>query len=232
MISDTIRQNAIAGLRNAREELLSFRKEELTHRHLRDWNQKWSSAFSRAEGAGANIIQYNLQDFRQGHENSPYDVLYDISIRSADLLARSIEQIDASVKVVPILEDLIAKVRDAKLTQLLLEFNAGKENQPNASAILFRTILMLVIQERAKLKDPDSPYATAQDLRLETALTVAKNGDIFESAEQKLLHQFNSSGQKGRFDNAAHKPGGNSLIEKEYLTHAVELLNKILPTIV
>jgi hypothetical protein len=33
------------------------------------------------------------------------------------------------------------------------------------------------------------------------------------------------------FDNIAHKPGANALIDKAYLTHAVELLNKLLPII-
>jgi hypothetical protein len=62
-------------------------------------------------------------------------------------------------------------------------------------------------------------------------LNAAQNEKLFDSAEQKLLSQFKSGGQKAMFDNIAHKPGGNSLIDKSYLSDAVDLLNKILPTV-
>ena len=55
---------------------------------------------------------------------------------------------------------------------------------------------------------------------------------IFDSAEERLLRRFLTGGQKDTFDNVAHKPGANALVSKETLSDAVDLLNRLLPTII
>ena len=50
------------------------------------------------------------------------------------------------------------------------EFNTIKEAAPNAAAVLFRTILSLVLQERAKIKAPDGSLSIATDLSLEPSI--------------------------------------------------------------
>jgi hypothetical protein len=147
-------------------------------------------------------------------------------------LDRNIPGIDSTQTVVPVLDGLIPKVADTKLSTLLKEFNSGKDVQPNSAAITFRTILMLIIQERAKRIKPQSKIAVEQDLSLDKCLNAAVSENLFDSAEQKLLFQFKLGGRKAIFDNIAHKPGGNSLIEKAYLSDAVDLLNKLLPTVI
>lgn len=232
MVSDTIRQHAVSGLREAREELLAIPKETLTYPAIAKWLEKWVRRMSQAESAGGGLIYANVCMYLQGHDASPYDVLYEVCLRIVALLDTNIVGIDSSQTVVPVLDGLILKVADTKLSTLLKEFNAGKESQPNSAAITFRTILMLVIQERAKRTKPQASIATDQDLDLNKCLNAAATEKLFDSAEQKLLHQFKSGGQKGIFDNIAHKPGNNSLIEKEHLSDAVDLLNKLLPTVV
>ena len=90
---------------------------------------------------------------------------------------------------------------------------------------------MLIIQEKAKLKNPASALATKQDLSLDPLIKAALEEKLFDSGEEKLVRRFLSGGQKDMFDNIAHKPGANSLIEKAHLSDAVDLLNKLLPTI-
>jgi hypothetical protein len=57
------------------------------------------------------------------------------------------------------LDDLILKVKEEKLSTLLREFNAIKNQQPNSAAIVLRTIVCLIIQEKAKLAQPGGALA-------------------------------------------------------------------------
>lgn len=232
MVAASLKQHAVAGLRKAREDLLTEPKETLTHQIVLNWYRKWVQQIQQAEGAGANIMRQNIAMYLQGHEASTYDVIYDVCLRIVGLLDRNIMNLDNSQTVIPVLDGLILKVADTKLSTLLKEFNSGKDAQPNSAAVVFRTILMLIIQERAKRTKPHANIATDQDLDLNKCLNAALNEKLFDSAEQKLLAQFKSGGQKGIFDNIAHKPGSNSLIEKDYLSDAVDLLNKLLPTVI
>ena len=132
----------------------------------------------------------------------------------------------------PLLDGPILKVKDTKLSTLLKEFNAIKDHQPNLAAIGLRTIICLIIQERAKIADPTGKLAIRQDLDFDPMLTQAVAARTFPQGETKLLKGFQDRGQKIMFDNIVHKPGDNMLIKTDDLSAAVDLLNKLLPTIV
>lgn len=63
-------------------------------------------------------------------------------------------------------------------------------------------------------------------------LTQAGAAGTFPKGETKLLKGFQDRGQKIMFDNIVHKSGDNMLIKTDDLSAAVDLLNKLLPTIV
>ena len=63
-------------------------------------------------------------------------------------------------------------------------------------------------------------------------LTQAGAAGTFPKGETKLLKGFQDRGQKIMFDNIVHKPGDNMLIKTDDLSAAVDLPNKLLPTIV
>jgi hypothetical protein len=135
-------------------------------------------------------------------------------------------------RVRPILSDLVLKVKDTKLATLLGEFNVAKDGQPNLAAIGLRTILCLVIQERAKVVDANSALATRQDLMLHPMLDDAIKTKVFPGGETKLLEAYRRHGLKEGSDNVVHKPGSNMLVTKDDLSAAVDLLNKLLPMVV
>jgi hypothetical protein len=116
---------------------------------------------NRVGGVFSNGYGFALQ----GHDNSPYDVLFDVRARLIAMLDESIKNIDSTQIVESVLEENIKKVKDTKLATLL-NGNGGKDAQPNSAAVIFRTILMLVVQEQAKRKNPASALATKQDLNL------------------------------------------------------------------
>jgi hypothetical protein len=102
---------------------------------------------NRVGGVFSNGYGFALQ----GHDNSPYDVLFNVRAR----LDESIKHIDSTQIVESVLE-----------TCDVIERKWGKDAQPNSAAVIFRTILMLVVQEQAKRKNPTSALATKQDLNL------------------------------------------------------------------
>jgi hypothetical protein len=133
----------------------------------------------------------------------------------------------------PIFDDLILKVKDEKLSTLLREFNAIKNQQPNSAAIVLRTILCLIIQEKAKLAQPGGALAIRPDLMLTPMLQGAIDGNIFDQGETKLLRAFQQQGLKETFDNVVHKPGAAALIKAEDLSALVQnTVNKLLAAIV
>jgi hypothetical protein len=232
MISPAIARVAVQGLRDARAELIQIPKSELSRSKLTEWSRNWSAKFLMAEGSGGGLIRGNIRQYMQGHNHSDIDVFDEVRSRIVDLLDRNIRGIDEQETVVPILDELILRVADTKLSTLLREFNAIKDSQPNVAAIAFRTIACLVIQERAKRVAPQSQLAQKDDLALEPSLSAAIDKCLFPSGEERLLKRFRDGGQKDMFDIVAHKPGSNALVEKAYLSDAVELLNKLLPNIV
>jgi hypothetical protein len=133
----------------------------------------------------------------------------------------------------PILDDLILKVKDEKLLTLLREFNAIKNQQPNSAATILRTIMCLIIQEKAKLSQPGGALATRPDLMLTPMLQSAIEDNIFDQGETKLLRAFKQQGLKETFDNVVHKPGAGALIKADDLSSLVQnTVNKLLAAIV
>ena len=87
----------------------------------------------------------------QGFENeTDIDVLDDLRSGIVSYLDNTMVNLDRKQIVKPVLDDLISKVKDAKLATLLNEFNRAKDTNPNLSAIGFRTLITLIIkvQER------------------------------------------------------------------------------------
>ena len=127
----------------------------------------------------------------------------------------------------------LAWSKDAKLSTLLKEFNAIKDHQPNMAAIGLRTIICLIIQEKAKLTRPGEALAKTQDLMLRPMLRSAIEDKIFGEGETKLLKAFEQQGLKETFDNVVHKPGSGALIRSDDLSSLVQnTVNKLLAAIV
>src|SRR5205823_3141579 len=86
--------------------------------------------------------------------------------------------LDEEYEVKPVLEEYIKRVKDTKLAEMLKEFNVSKGTSPNLVAIGFRTILALIIQEKAKRLDPQSNTATRIDLALDKMIDSARNDKV------------------------------------------------------
>lgn len=227
----------IEQLRASREELLAIPNDELTCARITEWRAKyWDLALVPASRLPGHVhfCNYFGHVIQAVPQQAPLPVVQDLRARIVGMLDENIRGIDSTQIVETILEANIKRVKDTKLAALLNEFNTIKESAPNAAAVLFRTVLSLVLQERAKIKAPSGLLAIATDLALEPSIKKSL-GDghpkIFDSAEERLLKRFLAGGQKDTFDNVAHKPGPNALIAKENLSDAVDLLNSLLPTL-
>ena len=185
------------------------------------------------EGLGGPLMVVNIGMYVKGYDSiSEFEILDEVRQRIIGLIDGAITSIDDKVEVKPLIEELILKVKDSKLATLLKEFNNSKDQNPNISAIGFRTILTLIIKERAKKINPESKLALKDDLKLEPDINEAIKEEIFDSGENRLLKRFRDGGDKDIFDNVAHKPNKDRLINKDELSDAIILLNKLLPTIV
>ncbi|SHK61685.1 hypothetical protein [Bradyrhizobium lablabi] len=227
----------IEQLRASREELLAIANDELTYERITEWKTKyWELALVPASRLPGHVHFCNSFVFviQAVPQQAPLPVVQDLRARVVGMLDENIRGIDSTQIVETIYEANIKKVKDTKLAALLNEFNAIKEAAPNAAAVLFRTILALVLQERAKIKAPTDSLATATGLSLEPSIKKSLGSGhpkIFDGAEERLLKRFLTGGQKDTFDNVAHKPGSNALVAKENLSDAVNLLNGLLPTL-
>ena len=229
----TLRDHCLKELRSTREDLLKIPKVSLTWSRIHKWWITASPALLRAEGVCSVMLQYNIQFFTNGYETvNDINVLDDLRARIVSLIDDALTDIDGTIAVRPILDGLILRVTDQKLATLLREFNAAKETQPNLAALGFRTILSLIIHERAKLVDPESPLAKRSDISFDRNIMDAINSQLFPEGEVKRIRRHRSGGDKDEFDNVAHKPGPTNLISKDQLSDAVDLLNKLLPSIV
>jgi hypothetical protein len=222
-------QHRITSFQEFRSGLLELRKADLTPQVLSSYRVSNSRKLLGIAGGTHNQI---------GHFLESLDGIDDVDVLDAarDELVRIIDDciagFSSQARVRPVLSDHVLKVKDSKLATLLGEFNAAKEGQPNLAAIGLRTILCLVIQERAKLVDPNSPLATTQDLKLQSMLDDAIKTNIFPEGETKLLNAYRRHGLKEGSDNVVHKPGTNMLVAKDDLSAAVDLLNKLIPALV
>jgi len=200
----------LKSLREFRASILELKKDELTFPAL----QKCAADnWKKVTPMGAHLVNPlgNLMRTFEGVED--VDVLDAARDQVIAMIDGSIASL-AGGPVRPILDDLILKVKDTKLSTLLKEFNAIKDQQPNFAAIGLRTIICLIIQERAKITDAKGKLATRQDLALDPMLTEAIGAGSFPQGETKLLQGFQSRGQKVMFDNVVHKPGDNMLVKR------------------
>lgn len=231
---DTLRQRSLEDLRNARESLQSIHKHALTYQGIVLWYNQWHPYFQRADSLTGTPITVNVPHFLQGFQvETDVEVLSTLRERIVSLLNDVMRQLDSQHTVRPILDELILQIKDTKLIELLQEFNRIKDIAPNHAAMGFRTILTLIIQERAKIVNPSSPLATRDDLAVDPCINAAIQEHIFASGEEKLLKRYRDGGSKDKFDNVVHKPGKTALMNKDDLSDAVtNLLNSLLPTIV
>jgi hypothetical protein len=218
----------IKSLQEFREGIRDLNKNDLTPQLLMSY---FETNISKVKPLGASLLNplgQFLSSIVGADDVSVLDAARDEVVRMVD---SAIQQVSGE-PVRSILSDLILKIKDTKLATLLREFNDAKDGQPNIAAIGLRTILCLIIQERAKIADPKSNLAIRQDLMLQPMLDDAIATKIFYEGETKLLDAFRRRGLKERSDNVVHKPGSNMLVTKEDLSAAVGLLNKLLPMLI
>jgi hypothetical protein len=231
-IMEEMKQYTIDELKTAREELLRTPSSEITCALLQAWFVSNETKYGRAANQ-INLIPDTkiailLNNYR---EEVPNQVVQAVRSQIIAITDEAIVALDNTHVVIPVLDTLILRVKDTKLAVLLNEFNRSKENNPNLAAIGLRTIITIIIQERAKISNPTSSLATKTDLGFEPDIKKALEKNIFDSAEAKLLKRYVDGGRKVTFDNVAHKPGVNTLVDKDDLIDSVNLLNKLLETI-
>ena len=229
---DKLKEHVISKLRDSRAALLNIPKTTLTGQSILKWRNGWNEILDRADTLSGQLLPINIDHRMDGFwSETDTDVCLILRARIIELIDSSIQVIDSSQIVKPILEDQISKIADTKLATLLIEFNSARVNQPNIAAAGFRTILPLIIRERAKKIDPKSELAIKDDIGFEPDINNAiAHTILFNAAEKKLIKRYVSGGDKDSFDNVVHKP--DYLIEKGELDDAVDLLNHLLPTII
>jgi hypothetical protein len=222
-------QHRIKGFREFRSGLLEIKKETLSYQVLLTYREANAKRLAGIAAGTHNQIGYLLQSIDGIDDVDVLDAARDELVKIID---GCLTAFNSEARVRPILSDFIVKVKDTKLAALLEEFNEARERQPNLAAIGLRTILCLVIQERAKIVDASSALASTQDLKLQPMLDEAIKTKIFPEGETKLLEAYRRQGLKEGSDNVVHKPGGNMLVSKDDLSAAVDLLNKLVPALI
>ena len=212
-------------LQGFRAGILEIKKDDLTSQVLSAY---WNANVSAIAPMGASLINplgQFISSIGAIQDIDALDAARDDIVRMVDVSISGL----SGAPVRPILEELIVKVKDAKLSTLLKEFNAIKDHQPNLAAIGLRTIICLIILEKAKLTRPAEALAKTTDLMLKPMLESAIKIKIFDEGETKLLKAFEQQGLKETFDNVVHKPGDNALIKSDDLSALVQnTLNKLL----
>ena len=220
-------------LKEARETLLTMPKDQLDGHAIVGWYEHYKSLFGRADQLVGRVfgptIFLAVTPYEKIRET---EVLNELMIHVVGFLDEAIPLVDSQQTIRPLLEHWTLQIQDTKLSSLLREFNMAREACPNLSAIAFRTILCLIIYERARRQDPSSTLAQRQDISFERDIKAAISSHIFSSSEERLLNRFLNGGKKDKFDIIAHKLGPTALIDKDDLEDAVDLLNSLLPTIV
>ena len=142
-----------------------------------------------------------------------------------DVLRASINRTQTTGESV--LEENIKYVTDPKLARLLHEFNAVKDVAPNAAAVIFRTILMLLIYRRAEAKGLAEHY---KSFNLKPMIDRALKDHIFARSDERYFDHFSTSG-KAVFDNVAHSPEPNALADREHVASMAAPLNKLIEAV-
>ena len=241
---DLRRTNLIQELRTAREELLNINFATDTvdtegskrigvsrpYAVVDEWRIKWTATLRRFNSFTRTNIAYDIGNKidEYSQEEDP-EIFNEIRPELVALIDSGLNSLDQMYEVKPLLlEDYIKRVKDTKLVELLKEFNAIKDIAPNHAAIVFRTILCLIIQEKAKRVNPTSNTATRTDLS-PTMINSAKSEGILSGDEQRLVDSFVST-HKDIYDLVVHRPG--IMIDKNEVDTMVDLLNKLLPSII
>jgi len=199
-----------------------------------DWFNKWRSTFNRFDGliSGAVSIKTLIEIDIYGYDQvTDVEIFNELRPGLVSHIDYGLHMLDQEYQVKPLLEEYTKRVKDTKLSVLLNEFNAAKDTTPNLAAIGFRTILSLVIQEKAKREKPQSDTATKTDLALDKMISSAKTDGILSGDVERLLNSFKAT-HKDIYDFVAHRPGADKLVDKSEVDTMVDLLNKLLPSII
>lgn len=240
---DLLKIKLLQELREAREELLNinFATDKLSYTYgglseqfslIHAWREKWDRTFTKLNSPtnGGYFIQIPMRSHLSGYEREEDpEILNELRPIIVRLIDAGIASVDKTYQTAPLLEEYIARVKDTKLAELLKEFNATKDIAPNLAAIGFRTILSLIIQEKAKRVNPASRTATRTDLAPGPMIDSARNERILSSDEQRLIDSFVST-HRDIYDLITHRPG--RLIDKGEVDTMIDLLNKFLPAII
>lgn len=231
-MTDALTSRIITELRASREALVGISKDELTGEAINAWFTQNHTILTRADTVTHENLHFAPRWIMAGFwQEEDHDVVLELRNRIIEAIEQSLYLIDREQRVRPVLDEYILKISDTKLATLLREFNTLRTSEPNMAGIGFRTILPLIIRQRAKRVDPAHRLATKEDIEFEPDIKAAiAHGSLFSDAESRLLRAYLQHGSKASFDNVAHK--SHYLIDKDELEAAVNLLNRLLPTIV
>lgn len=235
------RTKLIQELREAREELLNINFATGTTNRIGvsrpyaladGWSTKWTPTFRRLYAFTDNrlYVQGDIRSKLDGYDQeTDAEIFNELRPILVGFIDAALSRLDQKYQVKPLTDDYTSRVKDTKLAELLKEFNAAKNIAPNLVAIGFRTILSLAIQEKAKRVNPTSNTATRIDLAPQPMIDSARNDNILSQDEQRLVNSFVST-HRDIYDIVAHRP--NVLIDKSEVDTMVDLLNKLLPSII
>lgn len=231
----------IQELREAREELLNINFATNTTNYLgisrpcglvSQWVDKWIPTFKRLTAFSGDYIEGAIHRQMNGYDQeTDVEIFNELRPIFVGFIDAALSRFDQEYEVKPLLEAYIKRVNDTKLAELLKEFNAAKDIAPNLVAIGFRTILSLVIQEKAKRVNPTSNTAIRVDLAPQPMIDSARNDNILSQDEQRLVNSFVSTHQD-IYNMVAHRPGADKIVDKSEVDTMVDLLNKLLPSII
>lgn len=235
------RTKLIQELREAREELLNINFATGTNNYINmsipyslviDWFNRWEAAFTRFRPFTRFrfFLDITIKSLIRGYEQeTDAEIFNELRQDLVESIDTALSRLDKKYELKPLLEEYIKRVKDTKLAELLKEFNDAKDVAPNLVAIGFRTILSLIIQEKAKRVNPTSNTATCIDLAPREMIDRARNDNILSQDEQRLVNSYISTHQD-IYNFVAHRP--NILIDKSEVDTMVDLLNKLLPSII
>ncbi len=228
---DILKQLSINEMKQARESLLSLPKDCNLLLNLNGWFNAWENALNRFDSVRGGIGTFKTLWSMYSNFSTVNDIEILSALRSSmvEMLDERVRIFDEKIIIRSILEQYISKIADTKLAALLSEFNQMKDKAPNFTAIGFRTILCLIIYEKAKHITQPPRFVTRGDLNLEEMLREAIEHNYFSSGGTRVLKRFRDT-KKDIFDNLSHKPG--VLAHKDTLEDVVDMLNELLPEII
>ena len=228
MAIDRLKSYLIEELDKARQELQGIRQDDLTAQTISDWQSPWNDTFNKAITSGGGVGMYAFAHATRVPNGAPPEVVAAIRAQIIELIDTVRRNIDRTQVIGEnVLEENIKYVTDQKLARLLHEFNAIKDVAPNAAAVIFRTILMMLIYKRADAKGLAENY---RRFDLEPMLNRAINDRIFENSDERYLRNFLIGG-KAVFDSIVHSPQPNAQADKEHVAAMVAPLNKLLEAV-